>query len=114
MALDFGTGNGMTVRLAGPYAGGGGSSAKVSAVTLGASDWKNAESPYFQEVVIDGISASGMVSIQADREQIAYLGERGIALHIDNDGGVTTAWAVGGKPDADMVLQVSITEVIVL
>ena len=113
MALDYGTSSGLAVQMAGPF-GSMGASGKITQIMLPAADWKNAESPYFQEVVIDGISASGMVSIQADREQIAYLGESGIALHIDNDGGVTTAWAVGGKPDADMVLQVSITEVVIL
>lgn len=115
MALDYGNSSMASVRLAGPFAGGGGgSSARVSAVTLKAEDWKNAESPYFQNVVIDGISASSMVDIQADREHIAQLCVMGTAIHIDNDGGIATAYAIGNKPDVDMTFQVSLTEVTVL
>lgn len=111
MALDYGTANGISVKMGGPYASGGGFSVKMSSVTLYADAWKNSESPYFQNVVIEGISASSMVNIQADRDQIARLGTNGTAVHIDNDGGMATAYAVGVKPAEDMILQVSLTEV---
>lgn len=112
MALDYGTGSNITVRMEGPFGGGGGSSAKISGVTLYADNWKNAESPYFQDVIIEGVSASSMVSIQATKEQIAMLCKNGIAIHIDNDGGITTAYAIGAKPTEDMNFQVSLMEVV--
>ena len=112
MALDYGTSNGISVKLEGPFAGGGGASVKLSAVTLPADGWKSAESPYFQQVLIEGISNSSMVNIQLDRELIARLGENGTAIQIVNDGGVTTAYAIGAKPSADLTLQVSLLEVV--
>lgn len=112
MVLDYGTSNVISVKLEGPFAGGAGAGAKLTQVQLPAAGWKNAESPYFQNVLIEGISNSSMVNIQADRELIARLGENGTAIHIDNDGGVTTAYAIGSKPPIDLTLQVSLLEVV--
>lgn len=111
MALDFGTGNGMTVRLAGPF-GSIGSSGKIAQITLPAADWKNAVSPFFQTVEVPGISESSLVEIQATKEQIAKFCTDGTALHIENDGGTATAYAIGTKPDEDLILQVTLTEVV--
>ena len=55
-----------------------------------------------------------MVTIQADREQMAQLEASGTAIHIDNDGGVATAYALGAKPEGDLTFQVTLTEVVVL
>lgn len=111
MALDYGTGNGYTVQMAGPF-GSVGSSAKIAQIILPAEDWKNAESPFFQTVEVPGISESSMVNIQATKEQIAKLCIAGTALHIENDSGITTAYAIGTKPGEDLVLQVTLTEVV--
>lgn len=114
MTLEYGTGSGLSVTLAGPFAGGSGVAAKLSAVSLPADGWKNAESPYFQQVQIEGISVASMVTIQADREQMAQLEASGTAIHIDNDGGVATAYALGAKPERNMTFQVILTEVVAL
>ena len=111
MAQSYGTSNSYTVQMAGPF-GSVGSSAKIAQIILPAADWKNAESPYFQTVEISGISESSMVNIQATKEQVAKLCRVGTALHIENDGGITTAFAIGTKPDVDLVLQVTLTEVV--
>lgn len=114
MALGYGTSSNITARMEGPFGGSGGSGAKISGVTLYAESWKNAESPYFQDVVIDGVSASSMVRIHATKEQIVQMHKNGIAIHVDNDGGITTAYAIGAKPAEDMTFQVSIEEVLAL
>ena len=107
----YGNAAGLTAVLAGPF-GSAGTVAKLTQVDLPAAGWKGAISPYFQNVVIDGISASSMVTIQADLDQIAHLGENGTALYIENDGGVTTAYAVGSKPTVDLTVQVCLLEVV--
>lgn len=107
----YGNAAGLTAVLAGPF-GSAGTSAKLTQVHLPAAEWKGAISPYFQNVVIDGISENTLVTLQAEGEQIAYLGENGIALSIDNDGGITTAYAIGAKPAVDLILQVCLLEVV--
>ena len=107
----YGKAAGLTVQLAGPF-GSAGTVAKLTQVNLPAAGWKGAISPYFQNVVIDGISENAMVTLQVEGEQIAYLGENGIALYIDNDGGITTAYAIGEKPTIDLTVQVCLLEVV--
>lgn len=109
--MNYGESSNLTVRMAGPY-GSVGSSGKITTVTLPAANWKNAASPFFQTVEIAGISESSMVQIQPDKEQVAKFCVDGTALHIENDSGVTTAYAIGTKPNEDLVLQVTLTEVV--
>lgn len=111
MAQDYGTGSDFTVQLAGPF-GSVGSSGKITTVTLPAAGWKNGESPFFQAVELEGISVSSLVEIQASKEQIAKLCADGTAIYIENDGGAATAYAIGTKPAEDLVLQVTLTEVV--
>ena len=111
MALSYGNGDNYTVQMEGPF-GSVGSSGKITTVTLTAAGWKNAESPFFQTVEIAGISESSVVMILPDKEQVAKFCVDGTALHIENDSGVTTAYAIGTKPNEDLVLQVTLTEVV--
>lgn len=111
MVNSYGNSTGYTVQMAGPF-GSVGSSGKIAQITLPAADWKNAVSPYFQVVEVPGISESSMVEIQATKEQIQLLCENGTAIHIENDSGVATAWAIGTKPAEDLVFQVTLTEVV--
>lgn len=112
MALDYGAGTGFTVRMEGPF-GSVGSSGKISTITLPAANWKNAESPFFQTVEVAGISESSKIDIQPNKEQVAQFCVDGTMLHIENDGGIATAYAIGTKPAEDLVLQVTLTEVVI-
>lgn len=111
MALNYGENSGLNVRMEGPF-GSVGSSGKITTVTLPAANWKNAASPFFQTVEIAGISESSMVMILPDKDQVAKFCADGTALHIENNSGVTTAYAIGIKPNEDLVLQVTLTEVV--
>ena len=111
MANNYGNSTGYTVQMAGPF-GSVGSSGKIGQITLKAADWKNAASPYFQRVEVPGISESSKIDIQATKEQIRQLCESGTAIHIENDSGIATAWAIGTKPAEDLVFQVTLTEVV--
>ena len=105
MAQDY------TVQLAGPF-GSVGASGKITRITLPASAWKNAVSPFFQTVEVAGISESGRIDLQPDKEQTAKLCSAGTALQVENNGGVATAYAIGTKPDYDLTLQVTLMEVV--
>lgn len=111
MVNSYGNSAGYTVQMAGPF-GSVGSSGKIGQITLNAADWKNAVSPYFQAIEVPGISESSKVDIQATKEQIQLLCENGTAIHIENDSGIATAWAIGRKPNEDMIFQVTLTEVV--
>lgn len=111
MALDYGAGTGFTVRMEGPF-GSVGSSGKISTITLPAASWKNAESPFFQTVEVAGISEASKIDIQPNKEQVAQFCVEGTMLHIENDGGIATAYAIGTKPAEDLVLQITLTEVV--
>ena len=111
MAQDYGTNNGLTVEMAGPF-GSVGSSGKIAQITLPAANWKNASSPFFQSVEVPGISESSKIDIQPNKEQVAKFCIDGTMLHIENNSGVATAYAIGTKPDEDLILQVTLTEVV--
>lgn len=111
MANNYGNSTGYTVQMAGPF-GSVGSSGKIGQISLPAAGWKNAVSPFFQVVEVPGISESSKVDIQATKEQILQLCEDGTAIHIENDRGAATAWAIGRKPNEDMIFQVTLTEVV--
>ena len=111
MALGYGSGSNYSVRMEGPF-GSVGSSGKITTVALPAAGWKNAESPFFQTIEVAGVSESSLINLQATKEQIAQLCIDGTALHIENDSGIITAWAIGTKPTEDMILQVTLTEVV--
>ena len=106
MAQNYGRSEGFAVQMAGPF-GSISSSGKITQVALPADSWKNAESPFFQVVEIEGISVTSLVDIQASKEQMERFYIDGTMLHIENDGGTATAYAIGTKPTEDLVLQVT-------
>lgn len=112
MAQDYGNGGNLTVTLGGPYAGSGGSAVKLTEITILASEWKGGESPYFQVVDVDGVSANSMVNLHPSVEQLEIWHEKDLAFSTENDGGVVTVFAIGDKPQNDYTIQASIMEVI--
>lgn len=111
MVNQYGAGGTITAEMDGPFSSFG-SMVKLSTVTLLADGWKNAESPYFQTVVLDGVSINSMVDLIANTSQIESLFHSGTALTAFNDSGTVTVYAVGNKPTVDLTLEVSITEVV--
>ena len=111
MANNYGNSANFTVQMGGPF-GSVGSSGKIGQILMPAAGWKNAVSPYFQTVEVPGISESSKIDIQATKEQIQQLCEDGTAIHIENDRGIATAWAIGKKPEENLTFQVTLTEVV--
>lgn len=110
MALQYGSGGGISVAMEGPF-GGSGTAVKLTEVTLLASAWKGAESPYSQVVDVKDVSVNSMVSLQPSVEQLEIFHDKDIAFTTENDGGVVTVYAIGDKPTNDYTIQATITEV---
>lgn len=107
----YGNANELTAVLAGPF-GSVGSAVKLTGVTLPAADWKGAASPYFQVVEVEGISVSSRIDLQPDLQQLQLLRSAGIGLYAENEEGVVTVYALGGKPQEDLTLQATAMEVV--
>lgn len=83
----------------------------VGEVELLAENWEGEESPYYQEVTIDGITVNSMVDLEPSVEQLAIFHNKDLAFVAENEDGVVTVYAIGDKPANDYTIQVSITEV---
>ena len=86
--------------------------AKISEVTLLASNWVGSESPYSQIVTIDGVTKNSQVDLTPSVEQLEIFHEKDLAFVTENENGVVTVYAIGQKPANDYTIQVTITEVL--
>ena len=91
---------------------------KISAVlysittTLTASGWQGAASPYTQSVTVTGGKATSQVDVQGDATAIQQMLDDGTnAIYIANNNGIFTAYAVGGKPTANLSIQMTVYDV---
>lgn len=112
MAQQYGTGEIITFDMEGPFAGGGGVSAKLTEIYLPAENWKGAESPYSQVVEVAEVSLNSMVNLQPSVEQLEIFHDKDIAFTTENEGGVVTVFAIGDKPTSDYTIQATIMEVV--
>lgn len=81
-------------------------------LTLTAAGWTGSASPYSQGVSITGGTATTQVDIQADDTVIQQmLDDSTNAIYIANNNGTFTAYAVGEKPTADLIVQVTVYDV---
>ena len=91
---------------------------KISAVlysittTLTASGWSGTASPYTQRVTVTGGKATSQVNVQGDATAIQQMLDDGTnAIYIANNNGTFTAYAVGGKPTANLSIQMTVYDV---
>lgn len=81
---------------------------KRASVTLPTASWSNLS----QTVTISGITVNSKVDIQMDATSLGVLIDSGTsAIWMENNNGTITAKCIGDKPNADMTVQVTITEV---
>ena len=109
MAQQYGNTGTYEVQLEGPF--GSTVTSKLSTVTVLADAWKNATSPYTQEVELTDVSKNSQVNIALSMEQLAELSEKVLGFVAVNDDGVVTVYAFGEKPSKDYTLQVTIQDV---
>lgn len=84
---------------------------RVATITLRASAWTGSSAPYNQVVSIATVTAATKVELNATVAQIVSMQNDDIALMAENNDGVVTVYSFGGKPSADMTMQVTLTEV---
>ena len=111
MAQQYGTGNSLSVQLAGPFGGGSGTGVKLTTITLYADNWKGATSPYSQVGAVEGVSVNSMVNLQPSVEQLEIFHDKDLAFVTENEEGVVTVFAIGDKPANDYTIQATIMEV---
>ena len=85
---------------------------KAKTLSLPTASWSGSASPYTQTVTIAGATAKSKVDIQMDATALGVLIDSGTsAIWIENNNGTLTAKALGEKPNANLSVQVTITEV---
>jgi hypothetical protein len=86
--------------------------ARLSNVTILASNWTGSDSLFSQVVTIDGVTKYSKVDLLPSVEQLAIFHNKDVAFVTENENGVVTVYAIGEKPIIDYTMQVSITEVV--
>ena len=84
---------------------------RIATITLDSSSWTGSSSPYSQVVEIETATSATKIDLQPTVSQITELQNADIALMAENIDGVITIYSFGGKPSADMTMQVLLTEV---
>jgi hypothetical protein len=87
------------------------SPAVVSSVVLLADNWTGETSPYSQVVDIEGVTASSMVDLQFNADQVSVFHEKDVAFVAENNRGEVTVYCIGQKPVNDYQMQATVTEV---
>ena len=113
---EYGNGGSYSVTMDGPYAGGsiGGTDTKMTVIRVPAANWKGAESPYSQEVEVNGINVNTKIDIELSADQIQHFlsEDKDIAFKAENDGGIVTIYAIGNHPGIDLEFQATLTGVV--
>ena len=84
---------------------------RIATITLKANSWSGSAAPYSQTVTIATVTSATKVDLQPTVAQMTSLQQNDIALMAQNSNGSVTVYAFGGKPSADMTMQVQLTEV---
>lgn len=110
MAITYGNGGGYTVQLAGPF-GSVGSGTHLGQLHLPRENWKGGESPFFQTLTLDTVSALTKVDLLPSPQQLEAMRNQELALTTENNGGTVTVYAIGSCPQEDLTLQILLTEI---
>lgn len=85
---------------------------KSTTISLLAANWSGDANPWSQVVEVNGVTANSKVDLQPTAAQIVELQNADIAFMAENNDGVITVYAIGGRPEVDYTMQVLITEVV--
>ena len=94
-------------------ASGGMSTARLTSITIRASEWSGSDSLYSQVVTVEGVTPYSKVDLLPSVEQLAIFHNKDVAFVTENENGVITVYAIGDKPLLDYTMQAQITEVVV-
>lgn len=85
----------------------------LNSVELLADKWQGTESPYSQDVIINGVTPNSKVDLQLNTDQLGIFYEKDLSFVAANDNGHITVFCIGQKPMNDYTMQVTVTEVVV-
>lgn len=85
---------------------------KKTYVELVENEWIDDGSLLCQVVEIGAVTANSKIDLQPTAYQVLDMQNNDIAFMLENDGGVVTAYCLGGKPNKSYTMQVLITEVV--
>lgn len=85
---------------------------KSTFISILANAWTGSGSIYSQVVAINGVTANSQIDLYPTAAQIVALQDAEVSLVAENDDGVVKVWAIGDKPNEDMNMRVTITEVV--
>lgn len=97
----------LTARLTG---GSGGTVTKIVEIVLPAANWYGGENTWAQIIDLPEASPFSKIDLQPNAEQAALL--YSTAFLIENAEGIITVYALGDKPETDIAMQASLTEVV--
>ena len=106
--VHFGRAGELRAELKGPY---GSIAIRAVELTLREDAWRGAVSPWSQTVEIPGAGSTSKIDLQPDPGQLEQMRCLGLALAAVNDNGLVTVLAFGARPEEDMTLQATVTEV---
>lgn len=110
MALYYGAAGEVSVTMEGPF-GSVGTAMRLAEVMLPQENWKGAVSPFSQTVTLEGLTLRSKVDLLPSYEQLEGFRARELAFTTENCDGVLTVYAIGDRPDTDLVFQAAVTEV---
>ena len=85
---------------------------QLTTVILPAANWIGESNPWSQVISINGVTANSRIDLRATALQIIELQDNDIAFIAENNNGIVTVYALGGKPTVDYTIQAEITEVV--
>lgn len=97
----------LTARLVG---GTGGTVVKATQIALPADSWYGGAGVWSQIVEVAEASAFSKIDLQPTTEQVNML--QSTALTTENVDGIITVYAYGDKPETDLTMQATLTEVV--
>ena len=99
------------VQFSGSHIGSTANPTPCSTIILPASKWEGSNSPYAQQVAIDGVTPTSKINLQMSAAQLEELRDIECAFVAENYDGVVIIKATGDKPEIDITMQFTIKEV---
>lgn len=82
----------------------------MGSISLAAANWEGAD-PYTQIITLAGVTANSLVDLMPGLDvQASAISDGVIAMYVDNNNGVLTAVAIGGRPTINLTVPVLVTE----
>lgn len=94
--------------------GGGSSNESIVDITLTVDGWvESVDATYYtQNVTIPNVTANTMIDLHPSPEQLMTIINSGITMFAANDNGNIKVYSVNGKPNTEMIIRMTMKEVI--